>query len=97
MLRQAEGSIQQKEAPHFHARLTSHLHRLRAGWIGGRYGVGNRISLRHTRAIVAAIHSGELVGAPTQAMPIFGLQVRARALLRSLPCLHCGSKTATLW
>jgi phosphoenolpyruvate carboxykinase (ATP) len=30
------------------------------GWVGGRYGVGSRISLGHTRAIVDAIHSGAL-------------------------------------
>ena len=30
------------------------------GWTGGSYGVGKRVSLRHTRAIVDAIHNGEL-------------------------------------
>jgi len=30
------------------------------GWIGGKYGVGSRISLKYTRAIINAIHSGEL-------------------------------------
>lgn len=33
------------------------------GWVGGRYGVGSRISLDHTRAIVDAIHSGALSSA----------------------------------
>lgn len=45
------------------------------GWTGGSYGVGRRISLRHTRAIIDAIHSGELAKVDTQTMPVFGLHV----------------------
>ncbi|HRX29858.1 MAG TPA: phosphoenolpyruvate carboxykinase (ATP) [Saprospiraceae bacterium] len=30
------------------------------GWIGGEYGVGKRISLKYTRAIIDAIHNGDL-------------------------------------
>ncbi|MEZ6112222.1 MAG: phosphoenolpyruvate carboxykinase (ATP) [Pirellulaceae bacterium] len=45
------------------------------GWSGGAYGVGKRIKLGNTRAIIDAIHSGELSDAPTQADPVFGLQV----------------------
>lgn len=30
------------------------------GWIGGKYGVGQRIPLRYSRSIIDAIHSGEL-------------------------------------
>lgn len=40
-----------------------------------RYGVGKRISLKHTRAIIDAIHSGELDKAEYVTTPIFGLQV----------------------
>jgi phosphoenolpyruvate carboxykinase (ATP) len=43
------------------------------GWTGGGYGVGSRIKLRSTRAIITAIHDGSLTGFPTQPDPIFGL------------------------
>ena len=45
------------------------------GWAGGGYGVGKRMSIKHTRAIIDAIHSGELANAPTERDPIFGLYV----------------------
>ncbi len=45
------------------------------GWSGGGYGVGSRMKLKYTRAIVDAIHSGELAKWPTVTDPIFGLEV----------------------
>ncbi len=45
------------------------------GWSGGAYGTGNRIDLAHTRAIIDAIHNGELADAPTDDDPIFGLAI----------------------
>jgi len=45
------------------------------GWSGGPYGVGSRMKLSHTRAIIDAIHSGELARAPTITDPIFGLTI----------------------
>ncbi len=45
------------------------------GWSGGPYGVGKRLSIRHTRAIIDAIHSGELAACPTVEDPIFGLSI----------------------
>jgi phosphoenolpyruvate carboxykinase (ATP) len=45
------------------------------GWSGGAYGVGARIRLDYTRAIIHAIHSGELGAAPTAEDPTFGLAV----------------------
>ncbi len=45
------------------------------GWTGGSYGAGSRIKLAHTRAIIDAIHSGELAKSPTQDEPIFGLSM----------------------
>jgi phosphoenolpyruvate carboxykinase (ATP) len=48
------------------------------GWTGGPYGVGKRMSLPHTRAIIDAIHSGELDRAEAIEDPLFGLQVPTR-------------------
>jgi phosphoenolpyruvate carboxykinase (ATP) len=45
------------------------------GWTGGSYGVGRRMSIAHTRAILDGIHSGALAQAPTVADPLFGIQV----------------------
>jgi phosphoenolpyruvate carboxykinase (ATP) len=45
------------------------------GWSGGAYGTGARIKLAYTRAIIDAIHSGELAQAPTVIEPQFGLEV----------------------
>ena len=39
------------------------------------YGVGKRIKLAYTRAIIDAIHSGELAKTPTVEDPYFGLSV----------------------
>lgn len=47
-----------------------------AGWAGGSYGSGHRISLTHTRAIIDAIHSGQLQHAAYVTTPYFNLQVR---------------------
>ncbi|MDB6151916.1 MAG: phosphoenolpyruvate carboxykinase [Chthoniobacteraceae bacterium] len=46
---------------------------INTGWSGGSHGVGARIKLKFTRAIIDAIHSGALAGAPMQADPIFGI------------------------
>jgi phosphoenolpyruvate carboxykinase (ATP) len=43
------------------------------GWSGGPYGVGSRMKLPYTRAMVRAVLSGELKAAPTEVHPIFGL------------------------
>ncbi|MEN6497032.1 MAG: phosphoenolpyruvate carboxykinase (ATP) [Thermoguttaceae bacterium] len=51
----------------------SHAWLVNTGWSGGPHGVGNRLPLRYTRAIVDAIHSGELAQAPTEEDPLFGL------------------------
>jgi len=45
------------------------------GWTGGGVGVGQRMNLRHTRAMVAAALGGGLSGVAYIADPVFGLAV----------------------
>jgi len=45
------------------------------GWAGGAYGTGKRISLKNTRAIIDAIHSGALAKAKTARDPVFGFEI----------------------
>ncbi|MEZ0298287.1 MAG: phosphoenolpyruvate carboxykinase (ATP) [Candidatus Methylacidiphilales bacterium] len=45
------------------------------GWNGGGAGVGKRISLRNTRAIIDAIHSGALSTAAREEDPVFGFDI----------------------
>jgi phosphoenolpyruvate carboxykinase (ATP) len=45
------------------------------GWTGGPYGVGNRMKIGYTRAMIHAALSGKLLDVPTQVDPIFGLAV----------------------
>jgi phosphoenolpyruvate carboxykinase (ATP) len=45
------------------------------GWSGGGYGVGARMKLKYTRAIVDAIHAGALDKVETVEDPVFGVQV----------------------
>jgi phosphoenolpyruvate carboxykinase (ATP) len=50
---------------------------INTGWTGGPYGVGSRIKLRYTRAIIDAIHDGSLDNVEFVTDPIFGLAVPA--------------------
>ncbi len=45
------------------------------GWTGGAYGVGSRIKLKYTRAIIDAIHHGSFDGVPTEPDPDFGFEI----------------------
>lgn len=45
------------------------------GWTGGPYGVGNRIKLSYTRAMITAALQGRLDKVPTQNDPVFGVAV----------------------
>jgi phosphoenolpyruvate carboxykinase (ATP) len=45
------------------------------GWVGGPYGVGKRISIRHTRALLNAALMGQLAGVDYYQDPIFGFEV----------------------
>lgn len=48
---------------------------MNTGWTGGSYDTGTRIRLAYTRAIVDAIHAGELEEADSATTPIFNLKV----------------------
>lgn len=45
------------------------------GWSGGPYGIGSRMKIAYTRAMVRATLNGSLANIPTQQDPIFGLHV----------------------
>src|SRR5699024_1263423 len=45
------------------------------GWTGGPFGTGERINLKHTRAMVAAALAGELANVETKKHDIFGLNM----------------------
>lgn len=53
----------------------SHCWMVNTGWSGGKYGVGKRMSLKVTRKIIDAIHSGELEKAEYENLPIFNFKV----------------------
>lgn len=45
------------------------------GWSGGPFGVGARMPIRHTRALLTAVLSGALAQIPMRRNPIFGFEV----------------------
>jgi phosphoenolpyruvate carboxykinase (ATP) len=48
------------------------------GWTGGPYGVGQRMKLPYTRAMVRAALDGRLADVPTRPDPVFGIHVPLR-------------------
>ncbi len=48
---------------------------INTGWSGGSYGIGDRIKLAHTRAMVRAAVEGRLAGVPVAPEPNFGLLI----------------------
>ena len=48
---------------------------INTGWTGGAYGVGTRMKLAHTRAMVRAVLAGKLTTSPLKVDPVFGLAV----------------------
>lgn len=46
---------------------------INTGWTGGPYGVGSRMKLKYTRAMISAALEGELREVPYEEHPIFGL------------------------
>ena len=45
------------------------------GWVGGPYGIGKRISISYTRALLNAALSGDLASVKYKADPVFGFDV----------------------
>ena len=48
---------------------------INTGWTGGPYGVGSRMKLGYTRAMIHAALDGGLTDVPMEIDPIFGLAV----------------------
>jgi phosphoenolpyruvate carboxykinase (ATP) len=48
---------------------------LNTGWTGGPFGIGHRHKISHTRAMVAAMLTGQLAKADCNRDPIFGLDI----------------------
>ncbi len=57
------------------ARHNTYVWWINTGWSGGPYGVGKRMSIHHTRAIVNAALDGRLKDVRTTTHPIFGVEV----------------------
>jgi phosphoenolpyruvate carboxykinase (ATP) len=53
----------------------AHCWLVNTGWIGGAYGVGKRISIGHTRRLLEAALTGELLKASFVVDPVFGFAV----------------------
>lgn len=67
---------------------------INTGWTGGKYGAGKRIALKYSRAILDAIHSGELANAEYEEFPIFGLSIPKNC--SGVPAQYLNPKTSWL-
>jgi phosphoenolpyruvate carboxykinase (ATP) len=57
------------------ARYDARVWLVNTGWTGGAFGVGKRMSIAHTRAMIGAALSGQLDRVPCQRHPIFNLEM----------------------
>ncbi|MGZ8557697.1 MAG: phosphoenolpyruvate carboxykinase (ATP), partial [Chitinophagaceae bacterium] len=48
---------------------------INTGWTGGPYGIGNRMKLKYTRAMITAALEGKLDNAEFETDPIFGVAI----------------------
>jgi phosphoenolpyruvate carboxykinase (ATP) len=55
----------------------ANVYLVNTGWTGGEYGVGSRMKLAYTRAMIQAALNGELDSVETIKEPIFGLEIPA--------------------
>jgi phosphoenolpyruvate carboxykinase (ATP) len=71
--------------PYFYAEILKkkilrhgvHCWLVNTGWVGGPYGIGKRISIRYTRALLNAALDGKLLNVKYVTDPVFGFQVPA--------------------
>jgi phosphoenolpyruvate carboxykinase (ATP) len=57
------------------ARFKAHVWLVNTGWTGGPFGVGKRMSIAHTRAMIRAALSGQLDQVAYQRHPIFNMDM----------------------
>lgn len=57
------------------AKFGSKVWLVNTGWTGGPYGVGNRMKIAYTRAMITAALSGQLDGVSFQRHPVFNIDV----------------------
>lgn len=48
---------------------------INTGWVGGPYGVGSRIKLPYTRAMITAALNGDLDKVAFEKHPVFGMEI----------------------
>jgi phosphoenolpyruvate carboxykinase (ATP) len=48
---------------------------INTGWTGGPYGIGNRMKLKYTRAMITAALEGKLNNAEFEMHPVFGMAI----------------------
>ena len=48
---------------------------INTGWTGGPFGVGERIAIPYTRAMIRAVLTGDLEGMPMHTDPFFGVSI----------------------
>jgi phosphoenolpyruvate carboxykinase (ATP) len=53
----------------------THVYLVNTGWSGGAYGIGKRISIKHTRAMVSAALNGDLDAVKYTPHPVFQILV----------------------
>jgi len=52
-----------------------HVYLVNTGWTGGAYGVGNRMSIKDTRACITGILNGSINDAEFETLPVFDLSI----------------------
>lgn len=48
---------------------------INTGWTGGPYGIGNRMKLKYTRAMITAALEGKLDNVTFETHPVFGMAI----------------------